>query len=69
MPGVIALPHGSWIDIDEKTGIDMGGADNILSGQTPTGQGASGFNSIIAKIEKYSQNLIPDVDTPARIVF
>ena len=69
MPGVIALPHGSWIDIDEKTGIDMGGADNILSGQTPTGQGVSGFNSIIAKIEKYSRNLIPDVEKPARIVF
>ena len=47
----------------------MGGADNILSGQTPTGQGASGFNSIIAKIEKYSRNLIPDVEKPARIVF
>lgn len=69
-PGVIALPHGSWVDIDEKTGIDTGGADNILSGQSPTGQGVSGFNTGIVKIQKYTQSkLIPDVEKPARIVF
>lgn len=69
-PGVIALPHGAWVDIDEKTGIDFGGADNILSGQIPTGQGVSGFNTGTAKIEKYTQaKLIPDVEKPSRIVF
>lgn len=69
-PGVVALPHGAWVDIDEKTGIDRGGADNILSGQVPTGQGVSGFNTGVARIEKYtSSKLIPDVEKPARIVF
>lgn len=69
-PGVVALPHGAWVDIDEKTGIDKGGADNILSGQIPTGQGVSGFNTGVAKIEKYTPSkLIPDVEKPARIVF
>lgn len=68
-PGVIALPHGAWVDIDEKTGIDTGGADNILSGQVPTGQGVSGFNTGIVKIEKHTQTkLIPDVEKPARII-
>lgn len=69
-PGVVALLHGAWVDVDEKTGIDKGGADNILSGQVPTGQGVSGFNTGIAKIEKYSASkLISDVEKPARIVF
>ncbi len=69
-PGVIALPHGAWADIDEKTGIDTGGADNILSGQNATGQGVSGFNTGIVKIEKYTQTkLISDVEKPARIIF
>ncbi|AFM00261.1 anaerobic dehydrogenase, typically selenocysteine-containing [Desulfitobacterium dehalogenans ATCC 51507] len=69
-PGVVALPHGAWVDMDEKTGIDVGGADNILSGQIPTGQGVSGFNTGIARIEKYTQSkLIPDVEKAARIVF
>ncbi|KUO60030.1 MAG: dimethyl sulfoxide reductase subunit A [Gracilibacter sp. BRH_c7a] len=68
-PGVIALPHGAWVDIDEKTGVDTGGADNILSGQVPTGQGVSGFNTGIVKIEKHIQTkLIPDVEKPARII-
>lgn len=69
-PGVVALPHGAWVDMDEKTGIDRGGADNILSGQVPTGQGVSGFNTGVARIEKYTPaKLIPDVEKPARIVF
>ncbi|NLJ72004.1 MAG: molybdopterin-dependent oxidoreductase [Syntrophomonadaceae bacterium] len=68
-PGVIALPHGSWADVDEKTGIDHGGADNILSGQTPTGQGVSGFNTVIVRIEKYNgARLISDVEKPSKIV-
>jgi anaerobic dimethyl sulfoxide reductase subunit A len=70
MPGVIGLPHGAWVDIDEKTGIDTGGADNILSGQVPTGQGTSGFNTGVVKIEKYKgTSLVPDVNKPQRIIF
>lgn len=70
MPGVIGLPHGSWVDMDEATGIDRGGADNILSGQIPTGQGVSGFNTGIVSIEKYQGvPLIPDVEKPQRIIF
>jgi len=70
MPGVIGLPHGSWVDMDEKTGIDTGGADNILCGQVSTGQGASGWNSCVVSLEKYSGTpLIPDVQKPQRIIF
>lgn len=70
MPGVIGLPHGAWEDLDEKSGIDRGGADNILKGQLPTGQGVSGFNTCIVKMEKYDGTpLIPDVEKPQRIIF
>ena len=31
MPGVIVIPHGAEVKIDEATGIDKGGADNILT--------------------------------------
>ncbi|EHQ91500.1 molybdopterin-dependent oxidoreductase [Desulfosporosinus youngiae] len=70
MPGVVGLPHGSWVDMDEKTGIDTGGADNILCGPVSTGQGASGWNSCVVDIEKYSDApLTPDVQKPQRIIF
>ncbi|MGI1659035.1 MAG: molybdopterin-dependent oxidoreductase [Desulfitobacterium sp.] len=70
MPGVIGLPHGSWLDMDEKTGIDRGGCANILCGSIPTGQGISGWNIAICRIEKYAGTpLIPDVQKPQRIVF
>lgn len=70
MPGVIGVPHGSWVDMDEKTGIDTGGADNILCGPISTGQGVSGWNSCNVNVEKYSgPALIPDVEKPQRIIF
>lgn len=70
MPGVIGLPHGAWVDIDEETGIDRAGADNILCGPISTGQGVSGWNSCVVNIEKFSGDpLIPDVEKPQRIIF
>lgn len=70
MPGVLGLPHGSWVDMDEKTGIDTGGADNILCGPISTGQGVSGWNSCVVNIEKYSDApLTPDVKKPQRLIF
>ena len=67
-PGVVGVPHGSWVDIDEKTGIDTGGADNILCGGISTGQGVSGWNTCICNIEKYTGEAIPDdIDKPMRL--
>ena len=68
-PGVVAIPHGAWVDVDEETGVDRAGADNYLSGQVPNGLGTSGFNSVICNIEKYAgEALGADVDQPLRIV-
>lgn len=70
MPGVIGLPHGSWVDMDEKTGIDTGGNPNIICGAIPTGMAVSGWNTGICRIEKYNGTpIIPDVKKPQRIVF
>ena len=53
MPGVIGLPHGAWVDIDEKTGIDRGGADNLFVPHIPKGLGSSGFNTARVNFEKW----------------
>lgn len=69
IPGVIGLPHGAWPDIDPETGIDRGGADNILRGGVSTGAGLSGFNSCICNIEKYDgEPLHNDVDKPRLVM-
>ena len=67
MPGVIGLPHGCWVDIDEETGIDQAGSDNILTGQIQSGQGVSGWNTCICNVEKYSKDIPYDIDVPQRI--
>jgi anaerobic dimethyl sulfoxide reductase subunit A len=69
MPGVIGLPHGAWVDIDEKNGVDKAGADNILTGPIATGQGIGGWNTCNVQFEKWTgESLIPDVKWPQRIV-
>lgn len=69
MPGVVALPHGAWVAVDEETGIDLAGADNYLTGPAPNGQGTSGYNSALCKIEKYVGEALPaDADQPLRMV-
>ncbi|MGF7483544.1 molybdopterin-dependent oxidoreductase [Providencia sp. SP181] len=68
-PGVVALPHGRWTDIDEKTGIDHAGADNTLTIQIATGLGTSGWNTMLCNIEKWQGDPLPlDVSVPQRIV-
>ncbi len=67
-PGVVGITHGAWVDVDETTGIDAAGADNYLIGAHPNGQGVSGYNSVICKIEKYTGAHLGDDDgMPARI--
>lgn len=54
MPGVVCLPHGAWVNIDEKTGIDHAGADNYLLGHEISGSGVTPYNNINCDIEKYA---------------
>ena len=63
MPGVVGLPHGSWIDMDEELGVDMGGGDNIICGGVSTGAGVSGWNTGRCNIKKFeAYQLAADVD-------
>ncbi|WPC76204.1 molybdopterin-dependent oxidoreductase [Vibrio porteresiae] len=67
-PGVIALPHGRWSDIDEKTGIDGAGTENMLFEPATTGLGTSGWNSGYCNIEKWQgKQLISDALQPPRL--
>jgi anaerobic dimethyl sulfoxide reductase subunit A len=68
MKGVIGLPHGGWIDIDEATGIDHGGADNLLCGSHESISGVTGWNTCLVDFAKYDgPALEPDVEWPQRI--
>ncbi|MCL1847337.1 MAG: molybdopterin-dependent oxidoreductase [Coriobacteriia bacterium] len=61
MPGVVSLPHGARVVMDEATGIDIGGCPNTLSATVASGSGVSGYNTNLIKVEKYSgKALTPD---------
>lgn len=65
MPGVIVVPHGATARIDEETGVDLAGADNMLttSNRTTT-PFLNGWNSNLVQYEKYDGpiNLKPDCE-------
>ncbi|WP_070120872.1 molybdopterin-dependent oxidoreductase [Bacillus marinisedimentorum] len=69
IPGVIGLPHGAWIDIDEETGIDRAGADNLFVPHIPKGLGSSGFNLARCNLEKWTgKPLEEDMKWPQRVI-
>lgn len=67
MPGVIIVPHGASARIDRETGIDLSGADNMLTASNRTTTPfLNGWNSNLVQYEKYegSIELIPDCEMP-----
>jgi anaerobic dimethyl sulfoxide reductase subunit A len=54
MPGIVGLPHGGEIRVDETTGYNFAGSANWLTYPTSTGHGCDGYNSQICNFEKYS---------------
>lgn len=69
MPGEVGIPHGSWVRLNEKTGIDEGGADNFLTGNDISGGGVTSYNNNNCNFEKYDgPALEDDCYTDARIL-
>lgn len=63
MPGVIIVPHGATARIDEDTGLDLAGADNILTASNRTTTPfLNSWNSVLVNYEKYNGpvQLCPD---------
>ena len=69
IPGVVMLPHGAWVDMDDDDENDTAGADNVICGGCPTGQGVSGWNTAICNFEKYDgEAIVDDAARPQRII-
>ena len=69
MPGVVGLPHGPWIRVDEKTGIDQSGSENYITGQVARGLGCSGYNTLNVEVAKFDETIPDDKDVPQTILF
>ena len=71
MPGTLQLPHGAAPQIDEESGIDLAGADNILCApDEATSFASNGWNSVIVNFEKYEGpiQLLPDDEWAPRVI-
>lgn len=58
MPGVIMVPHGATAKIDPETGIDLAGADNMLTPSNKTTTPfLNGWNTVLVNYEKYTGDI------------
>ena len=66
VPGAVALQDGAWMQIDEETGIDMGGCPNVLQAPKASGGGCQAWTGTVLQVEKYDGNieLLPDKNRP-----
>ena len=67
MPGVIMVPHGAGARFDSETGLDLSGADNVLtSSDCTTTPFLNGWNTNLCQYEKYDGpiELVPDCEMP-----
>ena len=70
LPGVVGLPHGPWVRVDEATGIDQAGSENYITGQVARGLGCNGYNTLNVEVKKYDGESIPeDAEVPQTILF
>lgn len=70
MPGVIVIPHGALVDVDEESGIDRGGAVNrLVTGDNTTSVMFTCYNTALCEYEKYTGDieLLPDAEWPLNI--
>ena len=63
-PGVVGLPHGPWVRVDEKTGIDYAGSENYITGEVATGMGINGYNSLNVQVARFDEHIPADKDVP-----
>jgi anaerobic dimethyl sulfoxide reductase subunit A len=59
-PGVTCLGAGAWAHFDHTLKADLSGSANILTGAVRTGQGTSGWNTVLVEVEKLEYPLPPD---------
>ena len=65
MQGVVVVPHGATLAIDQESGIDKAGSDNMLTGMSNnTSYGVDTWNSTLVDYRKYTGpiELLPDVE-------
>lgn len=60
MPGCVALPHGTWIRLDENEEIDQSGSDNWMLAPETSGCGVSGYNTNLVNFEKWNGDALKD---------
>lgn len=66
VPGAVAIQDGAWFEIDEETGIDIGGCPNVLQAPKSSGGGCQAWTGTIVQVEKYDGplELVPDKNRP-----
>lgn len=68
VPGAVAMQDGAWFEIDEETGIDIGGCPNVLQAPKSSGGGCQAWTGTLLQVEKYDGPLTLEADWERPVV-
>ena len=68
VPGAVAMQDGAWFEIDEETGIDLGGCPNVLQAPKSSGGGCQAWTGTLLQVEKYDGPLTLEADWARPVV-
>ena len=68
VPGAVAIQDGSWFEIDEATGIDLGGCPNVLQAPKASGGGCQAWTGTLLQVAKYNGPLTLEADKDRPLV-
>lgn len=68
VPGAVAIQDGAWFEIDEETGIDIGGCPNVLQAPKSSGGGSQSWCGTLLQVEKYDGPLTLEADWARPVV-
>lgn len=68
VPGAVAMQDGAWLQLDEETGIDLGGNPNVLQAPKSSGGGCQAWNGTLLQVEKYDGPLKLEADWERPVV-
>lgn len=60
MPGCVALPHGTWCNLNSDETMDNSGSDNWMLAPDTSGAGISGYNTNLVDYEKWTADDLPE---------
>ena len=69
VPGCVGLPHGSWPEMNEGTGIDENGCENTVTINYQSAGWYNSYHSTVVEVRAYEDQSVPQAEERELVAF